>query len=205
MKRIYFVLSCCLVLLLSSNAYATLITSSSDAALSGAQVIDFESEALGNFDSLSVGIVNFIATPGAWTVSNSYSGRYGMTGQHLDNTRGNDNNLTITFNEAVDAFGFDWGAANVNWTMSAYDSQDTLLETVTLAYNTIPLYHQFYGIAHAGISRVELNNTEGSDWILMDNFHVKGGGDPIPEPATVLLFGAGLLGLAGISRKKRLS
>ncbi|MFH2058688.1 MAG: PEP-CTERM sorting domain-containing protein [Pseudomonadota bacterium] len=54
---------------------------------------------------------------------------------------------------------------------------------------------------------------DGMDTIQLQNFwpgnggisHVSlfGGGTPVPEPATMLLFGLGLLGVAGVSRRKK--
>ena len=52
---------------------------------------------------------------------------------------------------------------------------------------------QFGLIESAGITQ-DLTET----WIGVDNVNVA----PVPEPATILLFGAGLIGIAGFARKK---
>ncbi|MCD4678080.1 MAG: PEP-CTERM sorting domain-containing protein [Desulfobacula sp.] len=52
------------------------------------------------------------------------------------------------------------------------------------------------------IDYVVLHDT-GNYWIADDMSGDTSGIDPVPEPATMLLFGLGLLGLAGASRRKK--
>jgi hypothetical protein len=54
------------------------------------------------------------------------------------------------------------------------------------------------------VDGVELLNLTGNVFgrYYLYNFSVNESSAPIPEPATMMLFGLGLLGLAGVSRKK---
>lgn len=62
--------------------------------------------------------------------------------------------------------------------------------------NTISCWSSDHGYAEAGH-----NNTD-SGPALYNSFITQANSSPVPEPTTMLLFGLGLLGFAGVSRKK---
>jgi hypothetical protein len=116
--------------------------------------------------------------------------------------------ITISFASPTSAFGFSWGAADLVWNLSAYDTAGNLLEA-----HDLPLYsddtHHFYGIAHSGVSSLVLTCTHldqtgwldvSPDIIFID---YPGASNVVPLPGAVWLLGSGLLGLAGLRRIKK--
>ena len=188
----------------SGAAHATLISSSGDAALAGGTVIDFEAFAAGVYSSVSTAGVTFSApnTGEDLYINSDYAGQYNTTGQSLQNTYNTNafGDLLIQFDSAVNAFGFNWGASDAQWTLSAFDAANNLLDSVLMPITASSNAGEFYGIAASGISYALLSGPS-SDFIFVDNFTFSGKAAAVPEPATLSLLGVGLLGL-GLSRRR---
>ncbi len=192
----------------SIATFAAPITSKTDVALNGAQVIDFETSSAGSFSSFIAGGVTF-STPENGKkihISNAYSGQYGAIGKSIQNTYNSNafGILDFSFLAPVSAFAFNWGASNSQWTLRAWDVNDNLLDTVLPAI-TVGSNDGYTGIkfASALISRAQLSGPS-SDYIFLDNFSFAADTiSPVPEPEQFAMFGLGLGLLAFMRKRKR--
>jgi hypothetical protein len=146
-------------------------------------------------------------------VNSDYAGSYNTTGQSLQNTYASDafSVLNISFSSPVAALAFNWGAADTNWLLSAYDGS-TLLGTVTL----LPTYSGNDGTwdglesTSKNITSVVLSvdlahlATSLPDYVFIDNFS-SGTAGTVPETSAraMMLLGFAGLGWAGYRRSKK--
>lgn len=108
-----------------------------------------------------------------------------------------DSGSTFTLN----SIDLDWlyltGPVNVHF--YAYDSTDILLSELSYDLTNDGWATVNFGSGFENISYLKFQQT--LEMHQFDNV-VLNEGAPVPEPATMLLFGIGLLGLAGVSRRK---
>lgn len=91
------------------------------------------------------------------------------------------------------------GYSSVTVTIDAYDALSNHIGSVTATLS--PTGYNFVTANFANVSELVFTNDCGScsgRWWLMDNFTY----NPTPEPGTLLMFGSGVLGLAGLIRRK---
>jgi hypothetical protein len=205
---------CAVTLVLGSINFANATTINglgsplSDPALVSGTVIDFESEALSSFTSLTIDNVTFNTDSAGGYISTDYAGSYNSTGaKNLQNGTNGFQTLTFDFTGTVGAFGFHFGASNEDWLLQAYDTGNNLLDSYLLPQTWWENNGQFFGIAENNIALATLTQLTHdidpiADHILLDDFTYAYASAPIPEPATMLLLGSGLIGLAGLGRKK---
>lgn len=123
----------------------------------------------------------------------------------------NDGPVTINFTNAISGFGVfmnyvvEQGYSSVI-SISAFDSSNALLET----YNVLNDPISTPSGTNAGGFRGILRNSSDiahiqfyGQGIVLDDLTFQSDANPVPEPATMLLFGTGIAGLAAVGRRKR--
>ena len=174
-------------------------------ALAGGTVLTFDSVASGTYSSIALSGVTFSADAGnlIW-IDNAYIGQFNTFGtQSLHNNYDPQsfNTLTMTFSSPVSAFGFFWGASDSQWTLNAYDASSTLIESFLLPVTGGSNAGDFVGLIDPGIASATLVGT-GGDFIFIDNFAFSGASS-VPEPASMVLLGSGLVGILWLRRRAR--
>lgn len=134
-------------------------------------------------------------------------GRYPISG---DNYWESGSSFTITFSEEISAFGFygidigDFNGQVVLGLTGGGTSTINIGNSTNIAGGSV-LYFGFYDLIDTYTSISFTNTASGVDYFGFDDFtvgtieNIK----PVPEPGTMILFGIGLLGLAGASRRKK--
>lgn len=158
-----------------NQAEAALITSASDQALSGGNTIDFEQTTPGSYNSITQGDVTF-STPSGQIgfISSDYSGNYNTQGQSLQNTYALNgfSTLIINFKSQINAFGFNFGASDEPWILTAFNAAGSVLDTQILAPTQSSNSGIFFGIKTDGsfISYATLETQDKADYVFVDNF-----------------------------------
>jgi len=198
-------------LVVPTASHALLITSSGDAALSGALVEDFDGTTADTYfatQTFSIGADGFTVTPLAddLHIDDQYCASFGTSGNCLDtlsSANGANDDFDLIFSGAgVMAFGFDLTALDTDWTVETYDATDTLLSTYVIPSQSPGLTgfnrRGYFGATETAPIQYITVRSAADDRALIDNLaYVPYTAPPVPEPNVSMLLGLGLLALAG--------
>jgi hypothetical protein len=181
------------------NLRAAPISMPTDPALENHILVDFESEVpgvyyewQGGYTTL-VGGVNFIA-PRLY-IDGTYAGQYNSRGKLYLSNGTSSKSIAITFPQPVSAFGFLFGNSDVTWTLTAYDTNNAVVDSMVIAPTHGSNAGDFFGLAGPNIAYAVLSQDAGIrsvDLVLLDNLQFvpstsNGGGEGIThetEPET---------------------
>lgn len=199
MLRVF--LASAFLLAASHASAATIITSSLDAALSGATVIDFNGETDGtSFMNAPVGGLTVLSNANWLRFDDDWASQFGTTGIALETrSAGAADDLELVFAAPLSAFGFDINALDIDLTLNLFDAMDNLIDSFTIANQPGQGLTGFNRRGYAGassatpIARIQLMNPSQHDFFLIDNVAMV---TAVPEAATGLLLATGMIGLA---------
>jgi hypothetical protein len=182
--------------------------------LTGVSTEDFES--ISGSTATFAGGVTATLTGGSLSTQASGTnglGRYPTSGQNYWTAS---NSFSLNFTTPVSAFGFygvDIGDYNGQVVLGLVNGSTTNLNignSTNISGGSV-LYYGFYDLSNSYSSITFGNTAPGSDFFGFDDFTIGtlaqidpvDPSDPVPEPATMLLFGTGLAGLAGSSLRRK--
>ena len=140
-------------------------------------------------------------TLGPGRIDSQYANNFNSTGSYYDNDAGGLNVIDFSFSSPTSAFAFNWGAADVVWTMDVFAGMSTLASyalTPTFGSNN----KEYFGFSGANITSVRLTASSRGDWVFIDNLTFGGAGGAVPEPASWAMLIAGF-GIVGASMRRR--
>jgi hypothetical protein len=177
-----------------------------NAALVGGAQETFDAVASGQYASITLGNVTYTGVGAPFDIDSDFIGGFNTTGTK---SMSNDFDLVpaafrFDFATAVNAFAFNWGAADNSWLLQAFNASNTLLESFLVPGTFASNNGEYFGLATAGIKYATLtdqkNNIQEGDYVFIDRF-TSSRTAAVPEPASMLLLGAGLAS-AGIRRRR---
>lgn len=207
------VAACALVLVgggaQASTLYVQTTPAGAQSYFAPASVLDFDSAAPGTYASFTEGVLTFSSDTGVLFVDGDYIGQYnnfGVNSVHSCYCDGSFGELYFDFSTPLEGFGFFWGASDAQWTLTAYDGSNNVLETFALPTTGPSNAGDFVAIYGSGIARAVLAGPS-SDYVFVDNVtfgarYVGPGAGGIPEPSTWAMLIAGFAG-AGCALRRR--
>ena len=188
----------------ASTIYTQTTPAGALALFPGRPVVTFDSATPGTYTSYTSDGVIFTSDTVMY-IDSDYIGQYNTFGVNSLHNCYCDNSFStvdMTFSKPQNGIGFFWGASDDQWTLSAYNSAHTLIESFLLPITGPSNAGDFVGIVDPGIAYAVLAGPS-SDYVFVDN--VTGVSNGVPEASTwaMLLLGFAGLGLVGRRAARR--